>query len=69
MILKFYNQDSNYISTLFIMRIFKDILVLENEVCYHGNQHAAVLMSCKNSEETVLAYGSIHLDYIVALIK
>ena len=37
------------------MSIFKDILVLQNEVGYHGNQRAAVLMSCKNTEETVLA--------------
>ena len=51
------------------MSIFQDILVLQNEVCYHGNQHAAVLMSCKNTEETVLAYDPIHLDHIVALIK
>ena len=51
------------------MHIFKDILVLQNEVCYHGNRCAAVLMSCKNTEETVLAYDQIHLDYIVALTK
>ena len=53
------------------MSIFKDILhvVLQNDVCYHCNQRAAVLMSCKNTEETVLAYDSIHLDYIVALTK
>ena len=69
MFLKFYNQDSNYISTVFIMSIFKDILVLQNEVCYHGNQRAAVLMSCKNTEETVLAYDQIYLDYIFALAK
>ena len=48
------------------MNIFKDILVLQNEVCYHSNQRAAVLMSCKNSDETVLAFYLIHLDYIVA---
>ena len=64
--LKFYNQDSNYITSLFMMSIFKDILV---KVCDHGNQHAAVLMSCKNTDETVLAYDPIHLDYIVALTK
>ena len=69
MFLKFYNQDSNYITTLFIISIFKDILVLQNEDCYHGNQHAAVLMSCKNTEETVLAYDPIHLDYIDVLTK
>ena len=53
------------------MSIFKDILhvVLQNDVCYHCNQRAAVLMSCQNTEETVLAYDSIHLDYIVALTK
>ena len=51
------------------MSIFEEILVLNNEVCYHGNQHAAVLMSCKSTEETVLAYHPIHLDYIVALSK
>ena len=34
------------------------------EVCYHGNQRPAVLMTCKNKEETVLAYDPIHLDYI-----
>ena len=49
------------------MSIFKDILDLQNKVCYHGNQRAAVLMSCKNTEETVLTYNPIHLDYIVAL--
>ena len=65
MFLKFYNQDSNYIATSFIMSIFKDILVLQNEVCYHGNQGAAVLMSCKNTEEIVLAYNPIRLDDIV----
>ena len=69
MFLKFYNQDSNYIIILFIMSIFKDILVLQNEICYHGNQHAAVLMPCKNTEETVLAFDPFHLDYIVALTK
>ena len=52
---------------LFIMRIFKDILVQQNEVCYHGNQCAAALMSCKNTEDNVLAYDQIHLDYIVIL--
>ena len=51
------------------MSIFKDILDLRNEVCYHGNQRAAVLMSCKNTEETIRAYDPIHLDYIVALTK
>ena len=70
MLLKFYNEEPNYITTLSIMSIFKTfILVLQNEVCYHGNQRAAVLMSCKNTEETVLAYDPIHLDYIVVLTK
>ena len=69
MFLKFYNQDSNYITTLFIMSILKNNLGLQNEVCYHGNQRAAVLVSCKNTEETVLAYDPIHLDYINALTK
>ena len=69
MFLKFYNQDSNYTTTLFIMSILKNNLGLQNEVCYHGNQHAAVLVSCKNTEEAVLAYDPIHLDYINALTK
>ena len=51
-------------TTLFIMSIFKDILVLQNEVCYDGIQHAAVY-----TEETVHAYDPIHLDYMVALTK
>ena len=29
------------------MSIFKDILVLQNQVCFHGNQRAVNLMSCK----------------------
>ena len=37
--------------------------------CFHGNQHAVILMSCKNTEETALTYGQIHLDYTVALTK
>ena len=69
MFLKFYNKDSNYITTLFIMSILKTFFVLKTEVCYHGNQHAAVFMSCKNTEESVLAYDPIHLDYKVALSK
>ena len=51
------------------MSILKNNLGLQNEVCYHGNQHAAVLVSCKNTEEAVLAYDPIHLDYINALTK
>ena len=51
------------------MSIFKDLLVLQNEVCYHGNQHAAVFMSCKNEEETIPAYEPIHLDYVDVLSK
>ena len=43
--------------------------MLQNEVCYHGNQGAAVLMSCKNTEESVFPYDPIRLDYIVALTK
>ena len=61
-----YNQDSNNITTLFIMSIFKTFFVLQTEVGYHSNQRVAVLMSCKNTEETVLAYDPNHLDYIVA---
>ena len=34
-----------------------------------GNQGAAVLMSCKNTEETVLAYDPIRFEYKVALTK
>ena len=48
------------------MSIFKDLLVLQNQVCSHGNKHAVILISCKNTEETALAYGPIHLDYTVA---
>ena len=48
------------------MSIFKDILILQNEVC---NQRAAALMSCTNTEETVLAYDPIHSDKKVALTK
>ena len=66
---KFYYQDSIYIITLFIMSIFKNILVLQNEICFHGNQRAVVLMSCKNTEETVLANDPIHLDFIIAITK
>ena len=51
------------------MSILKNNLGLQNEVCYHGNQRAAVLVSCKNTEEAVLAYDPIHLDYINALTK
>ena len=49
------------------MSIFKDLLVLQNQVCFHGNQHAVILMLCKNTEETALIYGPIHLDDTVAL--
>ena len=69
MVLKFDNQDSSHITTLFIMSILLDILDSQNEVCYNGNQLTAVLMSCKNKEETVLAYDPIHLDYKVELSK
>ena len=51
------------------MSNFKDILALQNEVCYYGYKGAAILMSCKNTEESALAYDPIHLDYIVALTK
>ena len=44
------------------MSIFKDLLVLQNQVCFHGDQHAVILMSCKNTKETALVYGPIHLD-------
>ena len=51
------------------MSNWEDILVLQNEVCYYGNQRAAVLMSCKNAEEFVIVYDPIHLDYIVDLTE
>ena len=51
------------------MSIFKDLLVLQNQVCFHGNQHAVILMLCKITEETALIYGPIHLDDTVALTK
>ena len=51
------------------MSIIKGLLVLQNQVCFHGNQHAVILMSCKNTEETALVYGPIHLDDTVALTK
>ena len=51
----------------------KDILVyiLQIKVCYPGNQRATVLMSCKNTEDTVLPVDPIHLnvDCIVALTE
>ena len=49
------------------MCIFKDLLALQNQVCFHGNQHAVILMSCKNTEETALVYGQSHLDDTGAL--
>ena len=51
------------------MSIFKDLLVLQNQVCFHANQLAVILTSCKNTEETALVYGPSHLDETVALIK
>ena len=51
------------------MSFFKDLLVLQNQVCFHGNQNAVIFMSCKNTEETALVYGPIHLDDTVALTK
>ena len=51
------------------MSIIKDLLVLQNQVCFHCNQHAVILMSCKNTEETALVYGPIHLADTVALTK
>ena len=48
---------------------FKDLLVLQNQVCVHGNQHVVILMLCKNTEDTALVYGLIHLDDTVALTK
>ena len=51
------------------MSNFKDILVLQNEVFYHGNQRDAVLISCKYTEESVLVHDQIHLYYIVDLAK
>ena len=29
------------------MSIFKDFLVLQNQVCFYGNQYAVILMLCK----------------------
>ena len=51
------------------MSIIKGLLVLQNQVCFHGNQHAVILTSFKNTEETALVYGPIHLDDTVALTK
>ena len=51
------------------MSIFKDLLVLQNQVCFHDNKHAVILMLCKNTEETALINGPIHLDDTVALTK
>ena len=51
------------------MSIFKDLLVLQNQVCFHGYQHTVILMLCQNTEETSLIYGRIHLDDTVALTK
>ena len=48
---------------------FKDLLVLQNQVCFHGYQHAVILMSCKNTEETALVYDPIHLDDTVAFTE
>ena len=67
MFLKFYYQE--LYNHLVHNEHFKDILVLKNEVCYHGNQRVAVLVSCTNTEESVLAYDQIHLDDVVALTK
>ena len=51
------------------MSIFKDRFALQNQVCFHSNQHAVILMSCKNTEETALVYGPSHIDSTVALTK
>ena len=51
------------------MSILKDLLALQNQVCFHGNQHAVILMSCNNTEETALVYGPSHLDDTVTLTK
>ena len=51
------------------MSIFKTFEIYIFEVCYHGKQRAAVLMSRKNTEDTVFAYALIYLDYKVALTK
>ena len=51
------------------MSIFKDLLILQNQVCFHGNQHAVILIICKNTEENALIYGPIHFDDTVALTK
>ena len=64
---KFYNQDSNYLTTLFIITVFQDILVLKIEIYYHGNQLTAVLMACNITEEIVLVDNPLHLDYINVL--
>ena len=51
------------------MSILKDLLALQNQFCFHGNQQAVILMSCTNTEETALVYGPSHLDDTVALTK
>ena len=51
------------------MSVFEDLLALQNQVCFHGNQHVVILMSCKNTEETALVYGPSYLDDTVALTK
>ena len=49
------------------MSVFKDILFWKNEDWYYGNQHTAALMLFNNTEESVLVYDPLHLDYIFAL--
>ena len=51
------------------MTVFQDILVLQNEVCYYGNQLISFSMSCNNTKETVPVYDPLHLDNIFALTK
>ena len=66
---KFYHQDLNNITALFIMTVFHGFLFWKKEDCYHGNQVTAVLMPCYNTEETVLVYDPLNLDYVFALSK
>ena len=51
------------------MTVFHGFLFWKKEDCYHGNQVTAVLMPCYNTEETVLVYDPLNLDYVFALSK
>ena len=35
------------LTTLFRMSIFKDLLALQNQACFHGNQHVVILTHVK----------------------